>query len=264
MICYRCGRETPDKSTSCKGCGTQLRRPKKARMASVGDVLSENVSLGRRSCKAWHLLVSLAAVCAVLVGGLYVLPPLLDNVQLPHIELEDLHHEEDLSKQLIDSVTGTVIQCSVPIPDLTVEAENAYYDGSWQKDCVMPDQTRMRFVRLATSDNWINTHIFSLYPDVTAVDQFTEEIVISGYSASRIQFSSDQAPGCDIQALCVSDGSFDYMFIMETPILVLEDNSIFIEEWFGHLILADAQTGVESFNPAAMPVVSSIDATMEF
>ena len=262
MICYRCGREVPDKSKSCRGCGTQLRRPKKVRTAPLGDVLAENVSLGRRTCAAWQLLACLAAVCVLLVGGLYLVPPLLDKVELPHIEFEDPHHEEDLSKQLIDRVTGTVIQCSVPIPDLTVEEECAYYDGTWQKDCVMPDQTRMRFARFAASDNWINTHIFSLYPDVTAVDQFTEEIIISGYNADRIQFGSDQAPGCDIQALCVSDGSFDYMFILETPVLIMEENEIFIDEWFGHLILADAQTGIESYNPAAMPEVSSVDATV--
>jgi len=259
MICYRCGREMPDKTPYCKGCGIQLRRRKKTKKAPVGKVLSGNVTIGERTCKAWHFLAGTAAVCVLLVAGLYLVPPLLEMIDLPEAGLEELLPDEGESEQLIDTVTGSIIQCSVPLPGLEVVEEKAYYNGSWQKDCIVNEQTAMRFLRRPAAENWLNTHIFDLYPDVTSVEQFTETIEVSGYPSSRIQFSSNEAPGCVIQTLCVSDGSFDYLYVVEMPLALFDENSIFVDEWFSHLILADAQTGVESFNPAALPEVSSVD-----
>lgn len=252
MICYRCGREMPDKSTCCKGCGTQLRRQKKVRSAPLRDTLSAPVIMGSKTWKTWQLLLSLAVVCSLLVAGLYLVPPLLSGIDFDRpeqvIDPETDHQEEEI----LDAVTGTIIQCSVPPADMAVTEEQALADGKWRKDCAVDQQTVLRFARMPASENWMNTHLFQFYPDVTDVDQYSDSPDVSGYPSDRIQFSSQEAPGCVIQAVCVSDSSFDHLFIVEMPLIVYEENDIFVDEWITHLQLVDAQSGEESLNPALM------------
>lgn len=263
MICYRCGRELPDKSPYCKGCGTQLRRHKKVKSDSVFNVLNYTINVGERSIRSWQVLVILALVCSLLVAGLYFVPPVLNVLESRPSEKVDEDENAFAPGQVIDFVTGTVIQCTVPMDTLEVKEEYAYANGSWQKECVVDERVNLRFVRRPASDNWVNTHIFQLYPDVHEVDQFAEEIDVSGYTSARIQFGSENAPDCVIEALCVSDGSFDYLFIVEMPYDMFEENSIFVDDWFNNLMLLDYQSGAESYNPAAMITVSAVDAIVE-
>ncbi len=260
MICYRCGREMPDKSTCCKGCGTQLRRPKKVRRAPLKETLTAPVAIGEKVFSTWSLLLSLVVVCSLLVAGLYLVPPLLGSIDFSEPEQvfdPGAEHEEE---EVLDSVTGTIIQCSVPPADMIITEESALADGKWRKDCSASQQTVLRFARLPASENWMNTHLFQFYPDVTDVQQYSEANDISGYSADRIQFSSQEAPGCVIQAVCVSDSSFDHLFIVEMPLIVFEESDIFIDEWINHLMLVDAQSGEESINPASLLNPSHSDA----
>ena len=265
MICYRCGRELPDKSPYCKGCGTQLRRHKKVRSASVLDTLKNNVIVGQHTIRTWQLIVILFLTCALLVAGLYVVPPVLERLEAakPVVEEPEESQEQYDPGDIIDYVSGDVIDCTVPMDDLTVSEECAYADGSWQRDCVVGERVSLRFIRRPIAESWVNTHIFQLYPDVLEVDQFAEAINVSGYTSARIQFASQNAPDCVIEALCVNDGSFDYLFIVEMPYDMFEENSIFVDDWFNNLILVDAQTGTESYNPAAMITVSAVDAIVE-
>lgn len=261
MICFRCGREQPDKSPYCKACGAQLRRPKKVRRDSLLNVLTNETPVGGRTYKAWQLLVMLVAVCALLTAGAYVLPSVIDKLAPEKVEQPEVQTPENSYDPGVEiaSVTGSIIECTVPLGEHTVTGEWAYADGSWQKDCAVNERIMLRFIRRPIADSWINTHIFQLYPDVLEVDQFTEAIDVSGYTAARIQFNSQNAPDCVIEALCVNDGSFDYLFITEMPYDMFEEYSIFLDEWFFSLALVDAQTGIESFNPAAMITNSSSD-----
>ena len=250
MICYRCGREMPDKSTCCKGCGAQLRRQKKVRSAPLRDTLSAMVTVGSRTCRTWQLLLSLFLVCSLLVAGLYLAPPLLGSIDFDQQDQEVFDPAEEQDDGILDAVTGTIIQCSVPPADMTVTEEQALADGKWRKDCSIDQQTVLRFARMPASENWMNSHLFQFYPDVTDVDQYAESPDISGYRSDRIQFSSQEAPGCVIQAVCTSANGFDHLFIVEMPLIVYEENDIFIDEWVNHLLLVDAQSGEESVNPA--------------
>jgi len=261
MICYRCGREQPEKSPYCKGCGAQLRRHKKVRSDSLLNVLKNSVTVGKRTYEAWQVLAGLGGACVLLIGLLFAVPPIL-NMIAPESVQEQISSEPENAYdpgQKISFVTGNIIDCTVPLGEHTVTGESAYVNGSWQKDCVVSERIVLRFIRRPIAESWVNTHIFQMYPDVLEVDQFTEAIDVSGYTAARIQFSSQSAPDCVIEALCVNDGSFDYMFITEMPYDMFEEYSMYLDEWFFSLALVDAQTGVESYNPAALNTVSSVD-----
>ena len=252
MICYRCGREMPDKSTCCKGCGTQLRRPGKVRSAPLSQTLSAPVTIGKRTCKTWQAILSLVVVCSLLVAGLYLIPRLSENIGSSDPEPDynpGISHEEE---EILDSVTGTIISCTAPPAEMTVTEEKALSDGKWRRDCSADQQTVLRFARMPASENWMNSHLYQFYPDVTDVDQYDTSPDVSGYSSVRIQFSSQEAPGCLIQAVCVSDNSFDHLFIVEMPLIVYEENDFFVDEWINHLKLIDAQSGEESLNPALL------------
>jgi len=251
MICFKCGRELPDSAEFCKGCGTQLARRPKIKSAAIGEVLNGDVKLGSLICKAWHLLAALGAACAILIISMVAINPVLDMFDsgLPSIVRPNKDEPENESG-LIDSVSGVIIQCSVAMPELESCSEKAYADGSWQKDCLTTNQINMRFIRRPTAESWLNSHIFHFYPDVTTVEKFSETITVSGYSSNRIQFTSDNAPDSVIQAVCVSDNSFDYLFIVELPLVMYDEYSIYADEWFRRLVLVDSLTGIESFNPA--------------
>lgn len=253
MVCIKCGRELPDKSEYCKGCGTQLVRRPKVRSAAPAQVLDSDVPVGRSTFKAWQLLAALGAVCTLLIVGLVVIAPLVENIDLdfdrPVVEAPAIEPEKGVEP--VDSVSGVIIKCDVTMPELASSSEKAYSDGSWQLDCLTANTgINMRFIRMPAEENWLNTHIYHLYPDVTNVEQFSEEITVSGYTSSRIQFTSDIAPENVIQAVCVTDGSFDYLFITEIPAVMFDEYSIYADEWFHRLILVDSQSGAESFNPA--------------
>jgi len=262
MICYRCGRELPDKSPYCKGCGTQLRRHKKIRSDKLGNVLKNEIPIGQRIYSTWQVLLALVVCCSLLVGGLYVVPFVAEKVKNAadsgtFVEPEE---EDDISAQVIDHVTGTIIQCTVPFDDISLVEEIAYSDGSWHRESLADGRVSIICVRRPIAESWVNTHIFQLYPDVQSVDQFDESIDVSGYTSARIQFSSEMAPDCIIEALCVNDGSFDYLFIIEMPYDMFEENYIFVDDWYNNLILVDSLTGIESVNPATLNTVSSVDA----
>lgn len=262
MICYRCGRELPDKSPYCKGCGTQLRRRRRIRSDSLGNILRNEITLGSRSVSTWKIMLALAGMCSLLVLGLYLVPPIIDSIDFSGIRepaVEDTTDEYDPGST-IAAVTGNIIRCTTPLPDLEITDEKAYADGSWQKNCVMYESVNLRFIRRPAAESWINTHIFQLFPDVMQVDQFAESLDVSGYTSNRIQFASEKASGCVIEAMCVSDGSFDYMFIMEMPYDMFQEYYIYAEEWFNHLILVDAQSGIESFNPAKVVSAETVEA----
>ncbi len=251
MICFKCGRELPDSAEFCKGCGTQLVRRPKVKSTGISEVLNGEIKVGSLICKAWHLLAALGAACAILIIGMVVLNPVFDlfDGNLPSI-VRPGKDKQDNESELIDSVSGVIIQCSVAMPELESCSEKAYADGSWQKDCLTTNQINMRFIRRPAAEDWLNSHIFHFYPDVTKVEQFSETITISGYTSNRIQFTSGNAPDSVIQAVCVSDSSFDYLFIAELPLVMYDEYSIYADEWFRRLVLVDSITGVESFNPA--------------
>lgn len=251
MICIKCGRELPDNAQYCKACGTQLVRRPRVKSAGIREVLDGEVKLGSKACKAWQLLAGLGAVCSLLIAGMLLFNPILDvlDFDTPAIVRPDNYNPEN-DAELIDSVSGVIIQCSVAMPELESCTEKAYSDGSWQKDCLTTNNINMRFIRRPAEENWLNTHIYHFYPDVTNVEQFSEAITVSGYTSTRIQFTSDNAPDNVIQAVCVSDGSFDYLFIAELPLVMYDEYSIFADEWFRRLELVDSQTGIESLNPA--------------
>ncbi|MBE6759161.1 MAG: hypothetical protein E7554_03620 [Ruminococcaceae bacterium] len=252
MICYRCGREMPDKSPCCKGCGTQLRRPGKVRSAPLSQTLNTPVTIGKRTRKTWQVLLMLVIACALLIVALNVFSCLSCSFGSSDPEPEytpGISHEEE---EVLDAVTGTIISCTAPPADMTVTEEKALADGKWRMDCSTDHQTVLRFARMPASENWMNSHLYQFYPDVTDVDQYDTSPDVSGYSSVRIQFSSQEAPGCIIQAVCVSDNSFDHLFIVEMPLIVYEENDIFVDEWISHLKLIDAQSGEESLNPALL------------
>jgi|GEM_PF-6072220 len=251
MICYKCGREQPDNAEFCKGCGTQLVRRPRVKSAGIADTLAGEVKIKDKTYKVWQVLVSLAAVCALLIIGVVLVKPVLnlfDNDAPVIVQPEKDTHKSDAKP--IDAVSGVVIHCSVAMPELQSDSETAYDDGTWERTCVTTNNITMRFIRRSAEENWLNTHIFHYYPDVTNVEQFSESITVSGYSSPRIQFSSNAAPDCVIQAVCVSDGSFDHLFIVELPLVMFEEYTIYADEWFRRLELIDSVTGIESFNPA--------------
>lgn len=269
MICYRCGRELPDNSAVCKGCGTQLRRRKKVRSAGIGTVLGGTVKVGRRTVKTPVLLICLVLVIGMLIACIYAIPPLIgffDEVVEDHLRPDDVTDSD--SAALIESVSGTVIRCDLDdtSADYVISGESAYDDGRWEQDITVDGLIKLRLLRFKHAESWVNTHIFKLYPDVSEVEQFGEDErpQVSGYSSSRIQINSTTyAAGCVVEALCVSVGDFDYLFICEIPTDSFNEYAIMIDKWFASLSLVDSDTGAEQLNPAAVSdanVVTAADA----
>ncbi len=235
MVCSKCGRRLRNDALYCKGCGTQQIHVH-VKADSASDICGMPVNSNAKAMKTGKaLLLSLLFVALSL--GVYFLYPIVSEKFTPEDSGYQGIFAEDQSAKKIDRVEGDILTLTANISDCVVTGEEAYDNGSWQKDFLVNGSIVVKTLRRPTNDAWINTHIFEIYPDVATVSQVGE--ASSSDVAVRIRFTSEKAPGCTIDAVCIPSGAYDHLFIVEMPDEYTEEYEAWLNEWVDSLEIVD-------------------------
>lgn len=250
MYCNVCGRKLPAGAEICKSCGTPVKRKKVVR-EGIRSTLGGYARIGERQIKVWALCVLLAGAVTLLAVSSAYIPKLYNRITE---KADELIPENQVTVHVteIPKVSGTII--IIPdeqLPSKIITSERAFSDDSWERDLLVDNKIKIRLLRRPTvGDEWVNKHIFALYPDVLEAESFPECDTVSGYSANRIQISStESAPGCVVEAVRTTDGTYDHIYVLEIPTDLFEEYEEQTNIWAETAILVDADTLEEQPKP---------------
>ncbi len=253
MICANCGRNVSDQTDYCKGCGCRLNRKSRVKPSKITDVLTGYAKLGKKRCTVWQLCVVLL-VCLCALTALVAAWPAISAAISSRTAgfLSSGVSATDMEVKEIDRVSGAVISPSDSFDLSEVVEEHAYSDGSWEKKMLIDRSINLLLIRKPTvGDEWVNRHVYSLFPDIERAERFPDSPDVSGWAAQRLFITqSDFAADSTIELLYTNDSKYDHMFIVEIPNDKYEDYKITIDRWMSGLRLIDAETGAEHENTA--------------
>ncbi len=241
MICYMCGRVLSDDAVVCKGCGAQQRHAEKVKRDSIVSVMKSFVSESS-SMKVWQLCLSLFLAISLLIG-VYAVSPSLSRIVKDMISdrPEVILPAVDQEASEIDKVSGEILILTSKIADCVVESEKAYDDESWEKTFIVNGSIKVKTLRYTANEDWINTHVYALYPDVQNVSAITPAPSYSDCTAIRIRIGeTSYAQGCTVEVVLAKTDKYDHIFIVEMPNELFEEYEVWIDEWIDSLDIIDA------------------------
>lgn len=220
MICLKCGRELRDDSTVCKGCGTCVTRPKKAKIAKLSKIMQSSAIIG--GIKVWQLCIVLFCAVALLSTASLTLPGIIGNISSPSdVTGSDVQTPGGQAPtQQLATVTKLGWTLRVNPGEGAVKVEDvAYEDGSCHEEYMIDDAVRVRILRSAMDPNGVNGHVFSLFPNLIEQPEFFDETFSLGeYPVIRAQVPAVINPDNSvIDILFVQAQGFDHLLIIETP-----------------------------------------------
>ena len=235
----------------CRACGTPVDKNAKIAPSSFWKTLGGYAKLGNRQCHVWLLCLCLAAAIALLTIVSSYIPGLVNKITSTADELIP-EQEVVVQRTPIGRVTGTII--TIPesrLGSFTVTSENAYSDESWERDLLVDGTVKIKLLRFKTvGDEWVNYHIFSLYPDVIEAENFPECDPVSGWAANRIMIAASEATGgCVVEAVRTTDEVYDYLYVIEIPEESFEEYEETTNQWSEAVMLIDPESQQEVLNP---------------
>lgn len=243
MICYMCGRKISDDAVVCRGCGAQQHHAQRVRRDRLSDTMKGDVTILQKQMKTWQLCVSVFLAVAVLMCAYAVYPTVAAAIKNAIVNSRD----KDISPAVaatateIDKVSGEILVLDSKISDCTIQDEKAYSDGSWEKKFLVNGCITVKTMRYTANEDWINTHIFALYPDVQNVSAITPAPSYSDCSAVRIRFSDTKyAENCTVEVVLIKSEEYDHILIVEMPNDLFDEYLVWIDEWIDSIVLVDA------------------------
>jgi len=244
MICYKCGRTINDDAVICVGCGAQQYQPERIKIEPVSQLMKKLVSPEKSKVTIGGVVgrLSLLIVVLLVVGASFpYVRAFVGDFIASHNEVTSPVVESTASE--IDEVSGEILKLNARISDCAVVSETAYDDGSWEKVFLVNKEITVKTLRCVSNEDWINTHIFALYPDVENVSAVSPVPSYSDCAAIRIRFDNTQyAEGCTVEAVLIKSANYDHIFIVEMPNDYFDDYLVWINEWINSLVLVDAET----------------------
>ena len=252
MYCTKCGRMLSGEYEVCRSCGTPTEKYEEVAPSSFWKTLGGYAKLGKRQCRVWLLCLCLAAAVTLLAVASAYIPGVAKKITSTADELIPEKEVVVNARTPIGQVTGTIV--TIPesrLGSFTVTSENAYSDDSWERDLLVDGTVKIRLLRFKTvGDEWVNYHIFSLYPDVIEAENFPECDPVSGWAANRIMIAASEATGgCVVEAVRTTDDVYDYLYILEIPEESFADYEETTNQWSEAVMLVDSASGQEMLNP---------------
>jgi len=252
LKCKACGRVFPDDANYCGACGTPNRKKRFVKFQSLGETLSMEVPVGKKTRRVWSVCLR-AVLCMALLAGIAAVAPTVGSfLGAKKQELEEVIKPAPQQVQVeeIERVSGPVVYIDGDFVNVFRE-EHAYSDGTWNRTELIDDKIIVRYNRLLPSDTWVASHVLSLYPDVQEVEEFPERSDANGYETTRVQVSyTASAPDCVVEVMYIHTEDYDFVTAVEVPTGDFADYEKRIDMWFGQQKLKDAQTGEELFAPS--------------
>jgi len=252
MICFMCGREVNDDSYICKGCGAQLKHADPVQKPKFSEQIKSEIKFGKSYMKTWQLCLTLFIMIGLVVG-FYAAYPMLSSFVSDIISAkpENLSPAVDTTVTEIDKVSGEILVLNSKIANCVVQSETAYSDNTWEKSFLVNGSIVVKTLRYnkELNEDWINTYIFALYPDIQSVAAVTPAPSFSDCSAERIRISeTSYASGCTVEVVRVETEKFNHIFIVEMPNELFDEYLAWINEWIDSLSVVDADVYFNSEN----------------
>lgn len=245
MVCMKCGRTLRDDAVVCKGCGAQQYHINPPKREKIKNLMPMAVKVGGKEITVRQLCISLLCAVVLLAVSTAVIPGIMSAVANA---VKNEHHtgiikEDDNSDDLLDKVSGEIIVLDSQIADCVVASEKAHADGTWEKEFLVNGAIKVKTLRNKSSEDWINSHIFPLYPDVAQVVPVDNVPSFTDCVSTRIRISeTTYAPNCVVEAVIVKTSAFDHLFIVEMPTELFENKEyqVWLDEWVESLKIVDA------------------------
>lgn len=256
MVCTKCGRTISEDAVVCKGCGAQQYHLNPPKREKIENLMPLAVKVGSRDITIRQICLSLLCVVALLIVSAAVIPKAASAVSNA---MKNEHHtgiikDDQPSDELLDAVTGEIIVLDSQIADCVVASEKAYADGTWEKEFLVNGSIKVKTLRKESSEDWINSHIFPLYPDVAQVVPIDNVPSFTDCVSTRIRISeTTYAENCIVEAVVVKTAAFDHLFIVEMPTELFENKEyqVWLDEWVESLKIVDA----ESYNNSSTEIL---------
>lgn len=248
----------PEEATICAGCGMPQVAAQRPKAEPMKAYMSSEIAWGKKNIKA-SKIASWLIVLAVVLAGVGVSTEYIDYAFMAErtasivssifgsINFEGFFEgvQEQIDESYEKEVSGTVLVLRDEFVDRVLVEEYQKKNGDWFREELIDEKITVKFYRFTRNEDWLNTHIFALYPNITKVDSYENSPVISGYSSRRILIPSEDENQW-INAVIVDDSVNDYIFIIETTKEVFTEYEYIIEDWINTLQLADSSAEVSS------------------
>lgn len=245
MVCTKCGRTISEDAVVCKGCGAQQYHLNPPKREKIENILPLEVKIGGKVLSLRQLCVFLLCAVVLLTLSAAVGPKMASALSGA---VKNEHHtgiikDDTPSDDLLDKVSGEILVLQSQIADCVVVSEKAHVDGTWEKEYLVNGAIKVKTVRKNSSEDWINSHIFPLYPDVTQVVPIDNVPSFTDCTSTRIRISeTSYAENCIVEAVVIKTSAFDHLFIVEMPADLFENKEyqVWLDEWVDSLKIVDA------------------------
>lgn len=205
------------------------------------------VKVGGKEISVGQLCISLLCAVVLLAVSAGIIPSVMSAVanavkNEQHTGIVDEEHT-DASDELLDAVSGEILVLDSQIADCVVASEKARADGTWEKEFLVNGIIKVKTLRNKPSEDWINSHIFPLYPDVAQVVPVDNVPSFTDCVSTRIRISeTSYAANCIVEAVVVKSSAYDHLFIVEMPTELFENKEyqFWLDEWIESLKIVDA------------------------
>lgn len=253
MICQRCGRELADDATMCAGCGLSQVTAERPKSLPPREYLNNLINWGKGQAKASKVMTWLI-VLAVVLSSFAVSTQFVDyafmleragalvSSVVGSIDFGNFFSDvqDQIDESVDDEVSGPFLVLQDQFVDRVLIEEYQKKNGDRYREERIDDKITVKFYRFTRNDDWLNTHIFSLYPNITKVDSYENSPIVSGFTSHRLSIPADDEDTI-INAIIIDDMVNDYIFIVETDRTTYVEYEYIIEDWIDTLSLSNGE-----------------------